>query len=172
MTQPVRQPDTYVTVTRVSVVPVTSVVVNTRFEPRVVTETSQVARTLTKTQATTQLVPVRSTVVRQVLRTVVDTDVVYNTQQVVQTRVQDAVQTVRLPSQPRVIVQTEQVVVSRTVQQPDTFRTQYVTVAVPREVVNTRVVEQVQRQEKIVTQTRGGGYCKQQTGYGHSYGKK
>ena len=66
--------DTIVTVTSVQVVPVTSAIVNTRFVPQFVTVTETDARTVTRTQATTQIVPVRSTYVQNVFRTNYQTD--------------------------------------------------------------------------------------------------
>ena len=87
----------------------------------------------------------------------------------VSTRVEQQQETVRVPSQPRVVFRTEQVQVTSTVRGADTFNTRIVTVPVQREVFSTRVVDQVQNQERVVKQTRGGGYCGgggYQKGYG------
>ena len=168
VSQPVRQPDTYFTVTSFQVVPVTSVIISTRVVPQYVTVTRTDARTFTRTQATTEIVPVRSTNVQVVYRTNFQTDFVTNTNQVVRTEVQQQVQTVRVPGQPRVVYRTEQVQVTSTVPGADTYQTRIVTVPRQREVYNTRVVQRVVNQERVVKQTRGGGYCK--GGYSHGYG--
>ncbi|KAF0308412.1 hypothetical protein FJT64_020365 [Amphibalanus amphitrite] len=159
VSQPVRQPDTYVTVTSVNVVPVTSIVYRTRVVPQYVTNTKNVANTVTRTSVTTQLVPVRSTIVQNVVNTRFVTDYVTDTQRVVRTEVKQVYNTVRVPSQPRVVYRTEVVQVASTVRGADTYNTQIVTVPVQREVYNTRIVDQVQNQERVVTQKRGGGYC-------------
>ncbi|KAF0296544.1 hypothetical protein FJT64_006023 [Amphibalanus amphitrite] len=166
VSQPVRQPDTFVTVTSVNVVPVTSIVYRSRVVPQYVTSTKNVANTVTRTEATTQLVPVRSTIVQNVVSPRFVTDYVTDTQRVVRTEVKQVYSTVRVPSQPRVVYRTEVVQVASTVRGADTYNTQIVTVPVQREVYNTRIVDQVQNQERVVTQKRGGGYC----GGGHSGG--
>ncbi|XP_043193073.1 uncharacterized protein LOC122365699 isoform X1 [Amphibalanus amphitrite] len=167
VSQPVRQPDTFVTVTSVNVVPVTSIVYRTRVVPQYVTNTKNVANTVTRTSVTTQLVPVRSTIVQNVVSTRFVTDYVTDTQRVVRTEVKQVYNTVRVPSQPRVVYRTEVVQVASTVRGADTYNTQIVTVPVQREVYNTRIVDQVQNQERVVTQKRGGGYC---GGGGHAKG--
>ena len=167
VSQPVKQPDTYVTVTSVNVVPVTSVIYQTRVVPQYVSRTQTVPITLTRTEVTTQVVPIRSTIVQNVFSTRYNTDYITQTQQVVRTEVQQAYETVRVPSQPQIVYRTEVVQVASTVRGADTYRTQIVRQPVQREVYHTRVVDQVQNQERVVTHTRGGGYC---GGGGHSKG--
>ncbi|KAF0291865.1 hypothetical protein FJT64_010087 [Amphibalanus amphitrite] len=170
VSQPVRQPDTFVTVTSVNVVPVTSIVYRSRVVPQYVTNTKNVAQTVTRTEATTQLVPVRSTIVQNVVSPRFVTDYVTDTQRVVRTEVKQVYNTVRVPSQPRVVYRTEVVQVASTVRGADTYNTQIVTVPVQREVYNTRIVDQVQNQERVVTQKRGGGYCGGGGGHSGGYG--
>ncbi|KAF0305105.1 hypothetical protein FJT64_000298 [Amphibalanus amphitrite] len=101
-------PDTFVTVTSVNVVPVTSIVYRSRVVPQYVTSTKNVANTVTRTEATTQLVPVRSTIVQNVVSPRFVTDYVTDTQRVVRNR--------------------EVVQVASTVRGADTYNTQIVTV--------------------------------------------
>ncbi|XP_037073524.1 uncharacterized protein LOC119094569 [Pollicipes pollicipes] len=153
VTQQVRQPDQFVTITSVQVVPVTSLVVRTQLVPQLVTVTRTVANTVTRTEVTTRVVRVPSVRVRTVLRTNFNTQVVTRTQQVVQTDYQERVQTVRVPSQPQTLVRTQAVVVTSTQRLPDTYTTRVVTVNNPRQVLNTRFVQRVQTQQVVVTQT-------------------